>query len=95
MPPIVEGLAAVVILGGLVLFVADRLLLRMEARGWIYWRRTQPRGRGRTGNALLEVHALLEPDKRSILEARRAEEDSAEENQDAGDDPNPAAFSGP
>ncbi|MEU0375625.1 hypothetical protein ABZ070_37205, partial [Streptomyces sp. NPDC006283] len=34
--------AAGVVVGlGIAVFLADRVLLAMEARGWIYWRRTK------------------------------------------------------
>jgi hypothetical protein len=60
------------ILAGLVLavFLVDRLLLWMERRGWIDYRRTYP-GRmnpGQVGPAFLSIQGLLEPDKKHAAE---------------------------
>jgi len=47
-------------------FLVDRLLLWMERRGWIDYRRTYP-GRmnpGQVGPAFLAIQGLLEPDKK-------------------------------
>jgi hypothetical protein len=52
-------------------FGLHRLALWMESRGWIYYRR---RGSsGSLGNAVLEVHAMLEPDRRHLVEVQQAE----------------------
>jgi hypothetical protein len=70
---VIAGLAAA-------LFLGDRLLLWMERRGWIDYRRTYP-GRmnaGQVGPALLAIQGLLEPEKRHAAEeqtAVRTEED--------------------
>jgi hypothetical protein len=72
----------ILVLAGLVLtaFLVDRLLLWMEWRGWIDYRRTYP-GRidpGAVGPAFLAIQGLLEPDKRHAAEeqtARRTERD--------------------
>lgn len=68
----------------------DRLARWMEDRGWIYYRRRRGSS-GRLGDAFLEVHALVEPGKRAVIEARRAEED---ESTASGDPPEPGAASG-
>lgn len=55
-------------------FLVDRLLLWMEWRGWIDYRRTNP-GRfnpGQVGPAFLTIQGLLEPDKRHAAEERTA-----------------------
>ena len=55
---------------GLALFLGDRLLLWMEERGWIDYRRTYP-GRmntGQVGPAFLAIQGLLEPEKRHAAE---------------------------
>ena len=62
---IVVGVAAV-------LYVLDRLLLAAEDRGWIYWRRSKPSPGTRAG-ALMELHALLEPDRKHTAEVLREE----------------------
>jgi hypothetical protein len=82
----------VLILAGLVLavFLADQVLLRMEERGWIDYRRTNP-GRiqtGPAGPAFLAIQGLLEPDKRHAAEEQtrlRTERDAS------GGDPEPDA----
>ena len=66
----------VLVLAGLVLagFLIDRVLLWMEWRGWIDYRRTYP-GRmhhGQIGPAFLTIQGLLEPDKRHAVEEQTA-----------------------
>ena len=64
---VVGGLAALV-------FLADRLLLWMEWKGWIDYRRTYP-GRfnsGQVGPAFLAIQGLLEPEKRHAAEEQTA-----------------------
>ena len=73
---IVVGVAAV-------LYVLDRLLLAAEDRGWIYWRRSNPSPGTRAG-ALMELHALLEPDRKHTAEVLREE---THEEDDKGDPP--------
>ena len=69
-------LKVVLVLAGLVLagFLMDRLLLWMEWRGWIDYRRTYP-GRmnhGQIGPAVLTIQGLLEPEKRHAAEEQSA-----------------------
>ena len=59
---------------GVALFLGDRLLLWMEERGWIDYRRTDP-GRmnaGQVGPAFLAIQGLLEPEKRHAAEEQTA-----------------------
>ncbi|MCL4813071.1 MAG: hypothetical protein KJ061_11320 [Vicinamibacteraceae bacterium] len=63
------------------LYGLHRLLLWAEGRGWIYYRR-QSSSRASVGSAMLEVHALMEPSKKHVLEVR--EEDEAR-RQEAGE----------
>jgi hypothetical protein len=59
---------------GFVIFLGDRLLLWMEERGWIDYRRTYP-GRmnaGQVGPAFLAIQGLLEPEKRHAAEEQTA-----------------------
>ncbi len=51
----------------LFLFLADRLLLAMESRGWIYYRKKQGSG-SRLGGAFLHVQSILEPGKKYVIE---------------------------
>ena len=56
------------------LLLGDRLLLWMEERGWIDYRRTYP-GRlnaGQVGPAFLAIQGLLEPEKRHAAEEQTA-----------------------
>jgi hypothetical protein len=58
----------------LLVFLADRVLLWMEWRGWIDYRRTHP-GRinpGPVGPAFLAIQGLLEPEKRHAAEEQTA-----------------------
>ncbi len=68
------------------LFLLDRLLLWMERRGWIYYRKNKDGGGPGVGNAFLEVQSLLEPSKKELLEIRR--EDKREQD-DSGAPPKP------
>lgn len=59
---------------GLLAFALDRLLLWMEWRGWIDYRRTDP-GRidvGQVGPAFLAIESLFQSGARHALEERRA-----------------------
>jgi len=74
-----------VILGiGVALFLFDRVLLGMERRGWVYWRKTKRRTGPGMGNALLEIQTLLEPSARPMLEMRR---EVKQESPEPGDPP--------
>ena len=72
------------VIAGLVVagFLVDRLLLWMEWKGWIDYRRTYP-GRmnvGQIGPAFLTIQGLLEPEKRHAAEEQtvlRTEEDAS------------------
>jgi hypothetical protein len=63
------------------LFALDRLLLWMEARGWIYWRKVKRKGAG--GGYVLGPD-VFDPGKRYLEEAR--EEHITEEEEDGDDD---------
>lgn len=57
----------------------DRLLLRLEQRGWIYYRKRQA-SPGGLGRAFIAVQSMLEPGAKHVLEYRqsgRAGEDDA------------------
>jgi hypothetical protein len=59
------------------LFVLDRLLRRMEDRGWIHYRRFKPSGNG-AANALAEFQEMLQPNSRQVVivkQERRGERD--------------------
>ena len=69
-----------------VLFAFDRLMLWMEKKGWVYWRRSKQGGGSGVGNALLEVQSLIEPNKRHVVEMMREEK---KEQADSGAPPSP------
>ncbi len=78
---ILIGISIIVALG-----VLDRLLLWMEARGWVYYRRSKGGGRGAAMNALVDLHANLDPGARHMSEERQIER-SLEDR--SGDPPKP------
>jgi hypothetical protein len=74
-------------------FVVDRLLLWMEWRGWIDYRRTYP-GRidpGAVGPAFLAIQGLIQPDRKSHHEQKTA---VRTEKDDRGELPDPGEFTG-
>jgi hypothetical protein len=66
-----------------VLYCLHRLGLWAEERGWIYYRKKHGSS-GTLSTAVLEVHSLLEPSKRYVLE--ETTRDQVEEK-DSGDPP--------
>ena len=52
------------------LFAVDRLALRMERRGWIYWRRSKPGGGGGSRGVFTDLQQLVEPQVRHAAEDR-------------------------
>jgi hypothetical protein len=80
----------VLILAGLVLvgFLIDRLLLWMEWRGWIDYRRNYPgrMNQGQIGPAFLTIQGLFEPEKRHAAEEQTA---LRTERDDEGGPPTP------
>ena len=65
------------------LFLLDRALLRMEERGWIYYRRKRGHA-DRMGEAAFRVQAMLEPDKQYVIQEK---ERAKEERRDSGAPP--------
>jgi hypothetical protein len=68
---------------GVAIYGLHRLALWMEARGWLYYRKTRGRS-GSLGAAFLEMQALLEPSKRHVLEIVKKDDSK---QSDAGDPP--------
>jgi hypothetical protein len=69
----------------IVLFLLDKALLKAEARGWIYYRRNEPKRSG-LGNAFLEIQKIWEPSKEAMVEVMKEEK---KEQSDSGDPPEP------
>ncbi|HEY2152299.1 MAG TPA: hypothetical protein VGH34_15930 [Vicinamibacterales bacterium] len=74
---------------GAILLALHRLALRMEDRGWVYYRR-QHGSSGSLGSACLEVQATLEPSKRHVIEIVRRDDF---EDDDSGAPPKPSVRS--
>lgn len=51
----------------------DHLLLRLEAKGWIYYRRVRPVRGAAANRALSEAASILDPNIKPIVEERREE----------------------
>ena len=82
-----------------VVFVLVSWAMRQREARWESddWRQSQ-RGSVKVGNALLEVHSLLEPSRRNQVEETqraRLEEEESGDPPVAGDDESPAAESDP
>jgi hypothetical protein len=52
----------------------DRLLLWMEAKGWIYWRKVKRKGGGGAAAALISLNAMYDPSAYHVAEAREEQE---------------------
>jgi hypothetical protein len=65
--------------------ILDRLLLWVEKRGWVFYRRTKGRGRGSLYH-MLELHSVFDPGIEQIQEIKVKEERSQDES---GDPPAP------
>lgn len=63
------------------LWLLDRLGLYMEKKGWIYYRykKASP---GTTASALLELHSILEPSKKHLVEQHYMKKLEVDENGD-------------
>jgi hypothetical protein len=70
---------------GVVLVLLDRLLLWLEARGWIYYRKKKA-SPGSLGSAMLEIQSMLQPSGEHVVEERRAVKSEEDE---AGESPEP------
>ncbi|MEU6237763.1 DUF6191 domain-containing protein [Kitasatospora sp. NPDC047058] len=65
---IVLAWVAAAIVGAL---LTDRLLLLMERRGWIYWRRRKPGiGAASTNSMMGELHTLFSPSRQHVNEEK-------------------------
>ena len=71
------------------LILLDRILLELEERGWIFYRRNKPNFQN-AGSAFIELQAMFEPRARYVIERKEQEENEEDEDQD-GDPPVPGA----
>lgn len=81
MPELIVWGAVVVVLAA----ILDRLLLLLEKRGWIFYRRTKGRGGGAVYH-VLEMHSVFDPGMEQIQEIRVEDERHQDES---GDPPAP------
>jgi hypothetical protein len=72
----IKVIAGILITAG-ILIGLDRLLLKMEARGWIYYRKKHGSS-GTLGNALLTIQSIFEPEKKYVQEVRQEEHEEAD-----------------
>jgi hypothetical protein len=78
---LIAKIVAIVVGIAVAVWLIDRLFLYFEARGWLYWRKKKA-APGVGGNALLELHSILEPDKGHMAEQLREEHVEVDENGD-------------
>jgi hypothetical protein len=72
--------AGVVVALGVAVFLADRVLLAMEARGWIYWRKTK-------GLSSIGVDLIQEGDPGAQAVKRAMEQERVRKNVRPAEDP--------
>ena len=66
-----------------VIWMVDGVLLWAEMRGWITYRH-MPRVRHGYGNAVLGIDALLQPERRHVIELKQDAELHREDDDEAG-----------
>lgn len=76
---------SVVVVAGVVVFAGHRLLLWMELKGWVYYRKSGNHS-GALGNAFMAVHSILDPESGRAAEHRIHEE---KEESESGEPPIP------
>ncbi|UCF18399.1 MAG: hypothetical protein JSU87_10645 [Gemmatimonadota bacterium] len=59
--------------------ILDRLLLRLESRGWIYYRRSRA-GRGASMYHMLEIHRTVDPQIQHVIEVKIQEQKEEDES---------------
>jgi hypothetical protein len=64
-------------------YLVDRLLLKLEEWGWIFYRRNKPNFRN-AGSAFIELQAMFEPRVRHVLDKKEQEETEADEDHSGG-----------
>ncbi len=81
---VIEALFFIICIAA-VLFIIDRILLKAEEKGWIYWRKSKPNSRS-VGTAFMELQSHLDPSKQHVIEAM----EEVDEEEAQGDPPDPA-----
>jgi hypothetical protein len=76
---------SVVVIGGGIVFAGHRLLVWMEQKGWIFYRKSGNPS-GALGNAFMAVHSMLDSESGRAAEHRLHEE---KEEPEAGEPPVP------
>jgi hypothetical protein len=69
------------------LSLVDRILLKLEEGGWIFYRRNKPNFQN-AGSAFMELQAMCDPRARYVIERKEHEENEEDEAED-GDPPVP------
>ena len=64
-------------LGAIVIWIVDRVLIWCELRGWMTYRLT-PRVRRGYGMSVMNLDALLQPEKRHVIELKQDAEEYRE-----------------
>jgi len=60
----------------------DRLLLWMERRGWVYYRKSKGAGRGAVGYHMLEMSAVFDPGHKVVQEIQVMEQKQVDDSGD-------------
>ena len=61
------------------LFLVDRILLQLEERDWIFYRRNKPNFQN-AGSMFMELQAMFEPKARYVIERKEQEEHEEDED---------------
>jgi hypothetical protein len=71
------------------LYSLDRFLLWLESRGFIYYRKSHS-SPGTAASAFLEIHSLLESNRKQLVEVMRTEQNEQSQTGDPpGEDQDP------
>ncbi len=74
-------------------FILDRLLLWVEDRGWIYYRKRKPNITS-LSTALFQMQAIVQPEKQHIVEQKLEIKEDEDEDGDKGHKRKPPPPSG-
>jgi hypothetical protein len=71
-----------VVLAVVVALVLDRLLLRAERRGWIYYRKRKPTSGAASAAAFGPMAELFQPGRQVVVEERQRQENARRSTDD-------------